>query len=106
MSTVEHLTTFGGRVQFYRERRGMSQDALGREIGYSGSMISAIERDDRQVHVDALYTFAVALGVSIPALYGGEQSDRYQEGFDKGYNAACHRVMSAVSEVHREREAP
>ncbi|MER5964953.1 helix-turn-helix transcriptional regulator [Streptomyces sp. NPDC002057] len=39
---------FGALLRFYRERAGVSQEALGREAGYSKSQVAMIERGDRR----------------------------------------------------------
>ncbi|MEU8507510.1 helix-turn-helix transcriptional regulator [Streptomyces brevispora] len=39
--------TFGALLRFFRERAGLSQEALGRKIGFSKSQVAMVERGDR-----------------------------------------------------------
>ncbi|MGA5197361.1 helix-turn-helix domain-containing protein [Streptomyces exfoliatus] len=39
---------FGALLRFYRERAGVSQEALGKETGYSKSQVAMIERGERR----------------------------------------------------------
>lgn len=39
---------FGALLRFYRERAGISQEALGRATGYSKSQVAMIERGERR----------------------------------------------------------
>ncbi|KQX59321.1 MULTISPECIES: helix-turn-helix transcriptional regulator [unclassified Streptomyces] len=43
---------FGRLLRFYRERAGISQEALGRETGYSKSQVAMIERGERRAKGD------------------------------------------------------
>jgi transcriptional regulator with XRE-family HTH domain len=62
-------TSLGGRVAFYRKRRGLSQVELGRLIGRSESWISQVERDVRKIdRMSVLVQLADVLGVPVTAL--------------------------------------
>lgn len=39
--------TFGALLRFYRERAGMTQEALGKHVGYSKSQVAMVERGER-----------------------------------------------------------
>ncbi|PWI16327.1 transcriptional regulator [Streptomyces sp. Act143] len=39
--------TFGALLRFFRERTGMTQEALGRHVGYSKSQVAMVERGER-----------------------------------------------------------
>ena len=72
------MSTFAERFKAARERAGISQRALGRRIGYSGSAISqweagVIEADN--IRVAALEMAAGIMGVSVRYLRTGKEDD-------------------------------
>ncbi|MFF7448314.1 MULTISPECIES: Scr1 family TA system antitoxin-like transcriptional regulator [unclassified Streptomyces] len=44
---AENLEIFGSLLRFYRERAGVTQEALGKEVGYSKSQVAMVERGER-----------------------------------------------------------
>lgn len=60
----------GERIKAAREKKGMSQSALGREIGVAQEMICQIEKGVRKTPTDKFPLLADALDVSIDYLYG------------------------------------
>lgn len=42
-----NLKAFGALLRFHRERAGLSQEALGRRVGYSKSQVAMVERGER-----------------------------------------------------------
>ena len=72
------MSNFAERFKAARERAGISQRALGRRIGYSGSAISqweagVIEADN--IRVAALEMAAGIMGVSVRYLRTGKEDD-------------------------------
>lgn len=65
MVKENYQVEFGKRLKFYRERANLSQDELASICGYSGrSVISKIEKGERDLRIDKLKPVCVALGVS------------------------------------------
>jgi len=57
-------TTFGELLKRLRKRAGMTQDDLAAAIGYSRSLIGALERNDRLPDVEVvIQTYLPALGL-------------------------------------------
>lgn len=66
---TDPLSTLGGRVAFYRKRRGLSQVELGKLVSRSEGWVSQIERDVRSIdRRSVLETLAAALGVAVTDL--------------------------------------
>lgn len=60
---------FGKRVRDLRLHRGMSQEALGLEAGFSGSFVGMIERAEKDISLSKVEKLAKALGVDIKDLF-------------------------------------
>ena len=60
----------GSRLRHAREKANLRQAELGRAVGLSPSMISALEREDREPSVDTVRQLADVLGVSVAWLLG------------------------------------
>ncbi|MGH8886500.1 MAG: helix-turn-helix domain-containing protein [Egibacteraceae bacterium] len=68
---MEHGTTIGDRIAYYRRRRGLSQVACAALVGRSNSWLSQLERGLRQPDsVSVLIKLATALDVELPRLLG------------------------------------
>ena len=63
----------GARVRMLRERRKMSQTALGEAIGVSFQQVQKYERGANRISASALYQIARALGVSPSDFFEGLQ---------------------------------
>lgn len=92
--TEVNANGFGQRVRHFRTLRGISQKELAGTVDRSHSMVAMIEQGRRQIHVDELVKFAWALNVSPMALIGGDEADRYAEGYAAGWH-------EALKQVHR-----
>ena len=58
------ITTFGDLLKRLRKRAGMTQDDLAAAIGYSRSLVGALERNDRLPDVEVvIQTYLPALGL-------------------------------------------
>lgn len=64
----------GARVRMLRERRKMSQTALGEAIGVSFQQVQKYERGANRISASALYQIAKTLGVSPSDFFEGLQS--------------------------------
>lgn len=75
-------TRFGELVRYYRERRGMSQERLGKETHFTGGYISQIESGKRGQRPprDTVISIAQALGAPAGRLL--EAADRLLPGDD------------------------
>jgi transcriptional regulator with XRE-family HTH domain len=68
---VEHSTTVGGRIAYYRRRRGLSQVACANLVGRSDRWLSQLERGLRQPDsASILIKLATVLDVELPRLLG------------------------------------
>ncbi|MFZ1399664.1 MAG: helix-turn-helix domain-containing protein, partial [Candidatus Promineifilaceae bacterium] len=68
-SAVPH--TFAAALRFYRKRTRLTQDALGRAVGYSREQIARLENGSRQPDITAVTAlFVPALNLNTPE---GEQ---------------------------------
>jgi transcriptional regulator with XRE-family HTH domain len=95
--------TFGQRVRYFREKRGITGGQLAATVGRSHSMLSAVENGRRQVHVDELVTFADALGVAPSALLGSNEADHYEQGYEAGYMAAVEGMFARLEDLRPSR---
>ena len=62
---MDILKIFGKKVQFYRKKRGLSQEELAFQAGLHRTYISQIEAGARNVALKNLSRLAKALDVSI-----------------------------------------
>lgn len=70
METEIVLMTFDSRVKEYRERAGLSQEALAREVGVSRQTIVNVERGLNEPKVLLALAIAAALGgIAISELF-------------------------------------
>lgn len=99
MNRQQGDSTFGERIRYYREARGMSQKELAATVGRSHPMLSAIENGKRQIHVDELVTFARALAVNPSALIGSDEADLYAKGYVAGRDQALAQVRVALDRM-------
>ena len=61
----------GARVRMLRERRKMSQTALGESIGVSFQQVQKYERGANRISASALFHIALTLGVSPADFFEG-----------------------------------
>lgn len=69
---------FGDNMMIIRKKKGLSQSALGKQIGTSGDVIGRYERGDIKPSIEVVQKIADALEVSIDFLIGrtGFQLDK------------------------------
>ena len=67
---LDKYREIGRRIAFYRNKRGLSQEALGEKINYSKSYISKIEASNSEVTYSLDILFAIAAGLELdPAIF-------------------------------------
>jgi transcriptional regulator with XRE-family HTH domain len=64
--------SFGERVRSLREHRGLSQEKFAEQAGVHRTYVSSVERGQRNVGLENIHAFAVALAVS-PAQFFEEE---------------------------------
>ena len=80
---LDKYREIGRRIAFYRNKRGLSQEALGEKINYSKSYISKIEASNSDVAYSLDILFAIAAGLQLdPAIFflpiNEEDFDKYR----------------------------
>ena len=61
-------STFGNNLRHYRQKAGISQDALAAKMGVDRAHVSAMERGQQNVTIITLWHAALALDVKPAAL--------------------------------------
>lgn len=74
MST-EYAIELGKRLRIAREIAGLSQGQVGKKLGMTGSMVSALERGQRKVKAELLLEFAELYCVKFSWLGDGNLDD-------------------------------
>lgn len=64
--------TFGERIVYFREKKGMSQKALAEMVGITANRLYYYEKDKRQPDVELIKSIASALCISGDDLLGTE----------------------------------
>ncbi|MGH7868362.1 MAG: helix-turn-helix domain-containing protein [Candidatus Dormibacteraceae bacterium] len=64
--------SFGERVRFLREHRGLSQERFAEQAGVHRTYVSSVERGQRNIGLDNIHAFANALAVSPARLFEEE----------------------------------
>lgn len=81
-----------------REKRGLSQRALGNKAGTSGGAIALWEGGLAHMRTIHLVALAKALGVSVTRLLGEDvESQAFEDGYATGW-AACRAQMLEATE--------
>ncbi len=62
----QEFIKFGLKVQYYRELRGMTQEAFAEKVGVSWSHIARIEGPTRAFGVSMTTLFAIAEALDVP----------------------------------------
>ena len=62
--------TLGGHIMLLRKQKGLSQAALGKQIGTSGDIIGRYERNIMTPSIDVIMKISDTIGVSIDYLVG------------------------------------
>lgn len=62
----------GQQIQFYRKRKGLTQEELGKQVGVSSQTISCWEKDDYLPQAEKLEPLANALDITIADIFSEE----------------------------------
>jgi transcriptional regulator with XRE-family HTH domain len=85
--------TIAGNLRALREKRGLSQRALGDKAGTSGASIALWEGGTAHMRTIHLVALARALGVSVTQILGEDvESQAFEDGYATGW-AACRAQM-------------
>lgn len=63
------MTQFESNVKEYRERKGLSQEALARELGVSRQTVVNIERGNNEPRILLAIAISAILGVALDQLF-------------------------------------
>lgn len=69
---MEHAKTLGGRIQAFRKAAGLSQEALGNQLGVSRQAVSRWESDAAVPELEKLIAMSRLFGVTVGVLLGVE----------------------------------
>lgn len=75
--------TVGDRIKLVRESKGISQEQLAKQMGYSGkTSVSKIESSGDSLNIKTVSKYASALGVTESYLMGWEEDNPEVPDFD------------------------
>jgi len=80
LEQAQAVARVGAALRAYRLRRELSQSDLARLAGVSPSAISQVERGDRGLSLETLFTLAGRLNITLDELLGGEVTPDYRIG--------------------------
>lgn len=83
---MEHSKTLGGRIQAFRKAAGLSQEALGKQLGVSRQAVSRWESDAAVPELEKLIAMSRLFGVTVGVLLGVEPPA--EDPSTSGQNAA------------------
>ncbi|MGI5986771.1 MAG: helix-turn-helix domain-containing protein [Dysosmobacter sp.] len=83
---MEHAKTLGGRIQAFRKAAGLSQEALGEQLGVSRQAVSRWESDAAVPELEKLIAMSRLFGVTVGVLLGVEPPA--EDRSTSGQNAA------------------
>ena len=75
MEKEQLAMTIGENIGNYRQAAGLTQAQLAERVGVGTAFISRVERGQKMMKVQTLYTMAEALGVSCDALFYPANAD-------------------------------
>lgn len=75
MNDTERHNYIGEHIRKLRERKGWTQQMLGKKLGKKTSTISAYETNAKLPSVDCLIEMAIVFGVSLDTLVYGDAAD-------------------------------
>jgi transcriptional regulator with XRE-family HTH domain len=88
LQPAQAVARVGAALRAYRLRRELSQSYLAQLAGVSASAISQVERGERGLSVETLFTLAGRLNITLDELLGGEVTPDYRIGRRHGLGDA------------------
>jgi transcriptional regulator with XRE-family HTH domain len=88
LQPAQAVARVGAALRAYRLRRELSQSHLAQLAGVSASAISQVERGERGLSVETLFTLAGRLNITLDELLGGEVTPDYRIGRRHGLGDA------------------
>ena len=112
MTKDEYLEKIGRRIRYYREACGMTQEEIGKKVGYDNantrSTISKIERGKNDIPQSKVRLFADAFGITVSELVNIDAEpkplqlcDLFEECYGKESFAMVQKFLKLNAE-HRE----
>lgn len=99
---MEHAKTLGGRIQAFRKAAGLSQEALGEQLGVSRQAVSRWESDAAVPELEKLIAMSRLFGVTVGVLLGVEPpaEDRSTSGQNAAEDKDPDTAPEAEAPVH------
>ena len=99
---MEHTKTLGGRIQAFRKAAGLSQEALGEQLGVSRQAVSRWESDAAVPELEKLIAMSRLFGVTVGVLLGVEPpaEDRSTSGQNAAEDKDPDTAPEAEAPVH------
>lgn len=99
---MEHIKTLGGRIQAFRKAAGLSQEALGEQLGVSRQAVSRWESDAAVPELEKLIAMSRLFGVTVGVLLGVESpaEDRSTSGQNAAEDKDPDTAPEAEAPVH------
>lgn len=72
MSENDYRTIIATNIKHFREKNNLSQERFADLVGYHRTYIGSIERCERNLTLETLYTIAEYMKISIPQLLTAE----------------------------------
>jgi transcriptional regulator with XRE-family HTH domain len=69
--TASRRVAFGNRIRVIRESRNLSQESLAELASLHRTYVSSVERGQRNIGLDNIFSLADALGVAAAELFRG-----------------------------------
>ena len=103
---------YGEHFKALREKAGLTQQELGKELHYSDKTISSIESEKRQPTNEQLLSYKTYFDVTFDYLLGISNvqrkelrlEDAYQRGYKDGYEIATKKVITALMEAENDND--
>ena len=96
---MEQTKTLGGRIQAFRKTAGLSQEALGEQLGVSRQAVSRWESDAAVPELEKLIAMSRLFGVTVGGLLGVESPDEERDTSSQGAAEAADSDMASEAEA-------
>ena len=96
---MEQTKTLGGRIQAFRKTAGLSQEALGEQLGVSRQAVSRWESDAAVPELEKLIAMSRLFGDPVGGLLGVESPDEERDTSSQGAAEAADSDMAPEAET-------